>query len=60
MDGVGIKEDIKDESLVQVGSPLFESARLLGDGVGSDPFDCGRDATVDSMKEEIFAGRGDM
>ena len=40
VDGVVVKEDVIDVASMEVVNPLFERARLLDDGVGSDSVDC--------------------
>ena len=53
---VVVEEDIGDVAAGQIVDPLFESTRLLGDGIGGDSFNGGRDATTDVAHEESFSG----
>ena len=51
-----VEEDVVDVSTLEIVDPFFESARLLGDGVGGDCVDGGRDPITDVAHEEISSG----
>ena len=55
---LGVCEIFEEDVVVDVAFfeelfELFESARLLGDGLGIDSSFCGIDASVDAIQQEI-------